>query len=189
MSDSLLHRIATGDQAALEAFLDRFGALVWSFARRFSRDRTDAEDAAQDALLAIWRVAGRYDPARSSEETFVAMIARRKLIDRMRSARGGSRSPTTLAVPDLPDMGVPASALIERSEDVARAGQVLADLRPEEQRVIRMSVLQGMTHAEISARLGMPIGTVKTNIRRGLARVRDVIMGRAPMALARRQPE
>jgi len=188
MSESLLHRIATGDQAALEAFMDRFGALVWSLARRFSRDRADAEDAAQEVLLAIWRVAGRYDPARASEETFVAMIARRKLIDRMRSAASGSRPPITVELPDLPDTGLPASALIERSEDVARAGQVLADLRPEEQRVIRMSVLQGLTHAEISARLGMPIGTVKTNIRRGLARVRDVIMGRVPPTPARRQP-
>lgn len=185
MSDSLLHRVASGDQPALESFMDRFGALVWSLSRRFSRDRSDAEEAAQDALLAIWRVADRYDASKASEETFVAMIARRKLIERMRRQ---SNAPIAVDLPSLADVGTPAASFAERSEDVARAGQVLADLRLEEQRVIRMSVLQGLTHAEISARLGMPIGTVKTNIRRALARVRDVIMGKLPPTPTRRPP-
>lgn len=182
MSDSLLQRIATGEPSALEAFMDRYGPMVWSLACRFSSDQTDADDAAQDALLAIWRSANRFDPQRSCEETFVAMIARRKLIERMRlHARFASHgsAPT--------EAGLPASALIERSEDVNRAGQILADLRPEEQRVVRMSVLQGLTHAEISARLGVPVGTVKTHIRRSLARVRDALMGRPQPIVTRKQ--
>lgn len=182
MSDSLLHRIAAGDQSALEAFMDRYGPLVWSLACRFSSDETDADDAAQDALLAVWRSAGRFDPARSCEETFVAMIARRKLIERMRmQARSAMPNPAPT------DLGMPASALIERSEDVVRAGQILADLRPDELRVIRMSVLQGLTHAEISARLGTPMGTVKTHVRRGLARVRDALLGRQQPIVPRKQ--
>lgn len=162
--------------------MDRYGPLVWSLAGRFSNDPTDAEDAAQDALLAIWRSAARFDPARSCEETFVAMIARRKLIDRMRMQARSAMSNTFSVEP-----GMPASALIERSEDVNRAGQILADLRPDEQRVVRMSVLQGLTHAEISARLGLPVGTVKTHIRRSLARVRDAIMGRPQPIVTRKQ--
>lgn len=153
--------------------MDRYGPLVWSLARRFSSDGQDADDAAQDALLAIWRSAARFDPARSCEETFVAMIARRKLIERMRM-----QSRSTVPNPATSEAGTPASALIERSEDVVRAGQILAELRPDEHRVIRMCVLQGLTHAEISARIGMPVGTVKTHIRRGLARVRDALLGR-----------
>ncbi len=182
MSDSLLHRIDAGDPSALEAFLDRYGALVWGLACRFSYDQSDAQDAAQDALLAIWRSAARFDPSRSSEETFVAMMARRKLIERMRMQ---ARSTPPNPAPN--EVGMPASALAQHSEDVSRAGQILADLRPDELRVLRMSVLQGLTHAEISARIGMPVGTVKTHVRRSLARVRDALLGRPQPIVPRKQ--
>lgn len=162
--------------------MDRYGPLVWSLACRLSIDQTDADDAAQDALLAIWRSAARFDPERSCEETFVAMMARRKLIDRMRMQ---ARSAIPGPAPNEP--GMPASALTERSEDVNRAGQILADLRPDEQRVVRMSVLQGLSHAEISARLSIPVGTVKTHVRRTLARVRDAMLGRPQPIVTRKQ--
>src|SRR5829696_165972 len=74
--EPLLHRIAAGDSAAVEEFLDRYGGLVWSLARRFTSNRQESEDAVQDVFIELWRKAPRYDASLSSEATFVAMIAR-----------------------------------------------------------------------------------------------------------------
>ena len=84
MSPTVLQRMASGDPAAVRECMDRYGSLVWSLARRLSRTASDAEDAAQEIFLDIWRSAARYDAARGSDQVFVATIARRRLIDRMR---------------------------------------------------------------------------------------------------------
>src|ERR1700689_3362888 len=86
MSPSVLQRIARGDSAAVRECIDQYGPLVWSIARRLSRTPADAEDATQDIFLDIWRSAGRYDAAQGSDKVFIAMIARRRLIDRLRKA-------------------------------------------------------------------------------------------------------
>ncbi|MCX5746449.1 MAG: sigma-70 family RNA polymerase sigma factor, partial [Proteobacteria bacterium] len=86
----LLARVAVGDRGALRECLDRYGGLVWSIARRF--EASEAEDAVQEIFVDLWKSAVRYDPEVASEPTFIAMIARRRLIDRRRS-RG--RRPAT----------------------------------------------------------------------------------------------
>src|SRR5512147_784538 len=88
----LLVRASTGDQAAVRECLARFGPIVWGLARRMSPTRSDAEDAAQEIFLDLWAHGGRYDPSRASEEAFVAVIARRRLIDRRRRTQ---RRPAT----------------------------------------------------------------------------------------------
>ena len=84
MNPSVLQRIASGDSAAVRECMDQYGALVWSLARRLSRTASDAEDATQEIFLDIWRSAGRFDAAQGSDKMFIAMIARRRLIDRLR---------------------------------------------------------------------------------------------------------
>lgn len=84
VADSILHRVAAGQSQAFEQCLDRFGGLVWSLARRFCPTTAEAEDAVQEIFIDLWRSASRFDEAVSSEVTFVAMIARRRLIDRQR---------------------------------------------------------------------------------------------------------
>src|SRR5580700_4844427 len=86
MSSSVLQRIARGDAAAVRECIEQYGALVWSLARRLSRTPADAEDATQDIFLDIWRSAGRFDESQGSDKVFIAMIARRRLIDRLRKA-------------------------------------------------------------------------------------------------------
>ena len=84
MAEPLLQKIANGDSSAVDECLAKYGNLVWSIARRYSPNNSDAEDATQEVFLEIWKNAARYDSDLSSEATFITMIARRRLIDRHR---------------------------------------------------------------------------------------------------------
>jgi RNA polymerase sigma-70 factor (ECF subfamily) len=169
-TDCVLPRIAAGDPAAVSDCLARYGGLVWSLARRFLGNSADAEDAVQDVFIELWKNAGRYDPSRAAEPTFVTMVARRRLIDRKRKA---GRVPAPQPLPDEAPAPRAGADRVELEDEAARAAAVLGELREDERRVIRMAVYQGMTHEEIAAATGLPIGTVKTHIRRGLIRVRE----------------
>ena len=111
MSDSILQRVAAGDTEAVAACIDRFGGLVWSLARRFLDRPTEAEDAVQEIFIELWKSASRFDPSIASETTFVAMIARRRLIDRQRKlgrrleSEAVSIENLDLAAPDLLEAG------------------------------------------------------------------------------------
>ena len=170
MTECVLPRIAAGEPAAVADCIARYGGLVWSLARRFLGNPADAEDAVQDVFIELWKNATRYDPARSSEPTYITMIARRRLIDRKRKA---GRTPAAQQLPDEPVGPAPGSDRIEVEDEAAKAAAVLGELRDDERRVIQMAVYQGLTHEEIAAATGLPVGTVKTHIRRGLIRVRE----------------
>ncbi len=153
--------------------IERYGALVWSLARRMSTSQADAEDAVQDVFIALWRNAGRFDPQIAAETTFVTMIARRRLIDRSR--RRESR-PSTRPLQDAAAMTTASDAdPMEVEEEVERATEALAALRPEQREVLRMVVVDGMTHREAAEKTGMPLGTVKAHARRGLMKVREML--------------
>ena len=169
VADSVLPRIAAGDPAATADCIARYGGLVWSLARRFLGNPADAEDAVQDVFIELWKNAGRYDPDRSAESTYITMIARRRLIDRKRKA---GRTVAAQPLGDEPAQQV-AVARVEVEDEAAKAAAALAELREEERRVIRLAVYDGLTHEEIAAATGLPVGTVKTHIRRGLIRVRE----------------
>jgi len=169
----ILARVADGDEEAVRQCMDRFGPLVWALARRWSRNREDAADAVQDIFIEVWKNAGRFDAAKASEKTFIAMIARRRLIDKLR--RQGRRPKTAtideafeLAEPDRPD-------LAEQSDEVARVREQMAKLRPEQRNVLQLAVREGWSHSRISEHLGLPLGTVKTHVRRGLIKVREML--------------
>lgn len=171
MSESVLERVARGDQRAVRECIDEFGGLVWAIARRMTRSRADAEDAVQEIFVDVWRSAGRYDPSQGSEKVFITTIARRRLIDRIRRSRMNSLMDTEEAL-DSPQFAEPGTSGEIRS-DAERAAAVVARLRPDQQRVLRMGLLEGLTHSEIAAATGMPLGTVKTQMRRGLIQVRQ----------------
>lgn len=177
MDQPLLKRVANGDGSAVEECISRYGGLVWSIARSFTSDAADAEDAVQEIFLAIWKSADRYDPEIAAESTFIAMIARRRLIDRRRSARRRP-APGSLAEehaqvsdPKVED----ASQQAELRDEAALAAECLALLKADERRVLELATYQGMTHQEIATATGVPLGTVKTRVRRGLIRLREMI--------------
>jgi RNA polymerase sigma-70 factor (ECF subfamily) len=173
MSRSVLTRMAAGDADAVGDCMDQFGALVWSLARRWSRTTADAEDATQEIFLDIWRSAGRFDESQGSDKVFIAMIARRRLIDRLRK---NSAEPP-MAPAELLDTVVwqePGNSA-ETSADAAHAARAVAELRPEQRQVLELGLLHGLSQSEIAERLAMPLGTVKSFMRRGLIKVREYL--------------
>ena len=130
MTQALLTQIASGDMAAVGEFLRRHTALVFGQARRFCRNAQDAEDAVQDIFLEIWRSAGRYDPAQGSEVTFVATIARRRLVDRLRR-QTNRPAPDLLEDPGLLPAKVETDS-VDMRDEAALAREAMQKLRPEQ---------------------------------------------------------
>lgn len=182
MNGSLLQRVADGDPVAMGELLDRYGGLVYSLARRFCFEQSEVEDAVQEVFTAIWQAGARFDPTLGSEETFVAMVTRRRLIDRRRRAmrrhmpRVDGEVLHGVAAAGSDD-GDPSEVggVGSLGEDSRRAIELLRTLRPEQQTVIRLSICQGMSHEQISSLLDMPLGTVKTHVRRGLIALREAM--------------
>ena len=171
MSPSVLQRIAGGDPAAVRECIEQYGPLVWSLARRLSRTASDAEDATQEIFLDIWRSAGRFDASQGSDKVFIAMIARRRLIDRLRKT---SAEPPMDPVESLESVAwADPGTSSETSIEADQAARALAELRPEHRQVLELGLLHGLSQSEIAARLSMPLGTVKSFMRRGLIRVRE----------------
>ena len=150
-----------------------YGGLVWSLARRILNNTDDAEDAVQEVFVDIWKNAGRFDPLRSSETTFVAMIARRRIIDRVRHDNrriaAGSIDEMTAEPSDGSD------GKLQLSVEAAEAARALNALRPEQRQVLQLSIVHGMSHQEIADETGMPLGTVKTHARRGILHARELL--------------
>jgi RNA polymerase sigma factor (sigma-70 family) len=173
MTDSVFKRIARGEQIAVRQCIDEFGALVWALARRLSRSQSDAEDAVQEIFTDLWRSAPRFDAAQGSEKVFVTMIARRRLIDRLRRITHEPQSASTDELEVL-EWAVPGNHA-ENSIEAQRACRAVEQLRPEQQQVLEMGLLRGMSHSEIADALKIPLGTVKTQMRRGLIQVRELM--------------
>ena len=148
-----------------------YGALVWSLARRLTRSPSDAEDATQEIFLDIWRSAGRFDASQGSDKVFIATIARRRLIDRLRKTTNEPPM-DPVEVLETTAWADPGSAS-ETSQDAELAARALQELRPEQREVLELGLLHGLSQSEIAERLGMPLGTVKSFMRRGLIRVRE----------------
>jgi len=174
--ESILERIASGDQSAVSECLAAYGGLVWSLARRFLVSPADAEDATQDIFLELWQKAGIYNRTLASEETFVAMVARRRLIDHTRRRKA---SLTTVAIEADSHVVSERSgqAHAELKDEAAKAIDCLEKLPSAQQSVLKLSIQQGQSHSSIGELLKMPLGTVKSYARRGLLQLRDC-MGR-----------
>ncbi|NNE97937.1 MAG: RNA polymerase sigma factor [Pyrinomonadaceae bacterium] len=173
MDQTILQRIALGENSAVQECLDKYGGLVWSLARRMLRDNNEAEDAVQEIFIEIWKNAERFDETQSSETTFIAMIARRRLIDRIRKH---TRTPNIDSFEDI--LVEPTGKTEEEvyvSIEAMQVAKLMKDLRPEQKKVLQLSIVDGYSHQEICDALDMPLGTVKTHARRGLIQVRELL--------------
>jgi RNA polymerase sigma-70 factor, ECF subfamily len=170
---SILQRIAEKDKTAVQECLNAYGGLVWALARRMCPRAEDAEDAVQEIFIDIWKNAERFDAAQASETTFVAMIARRRLIDRLRKSQ---RQVAADSLEDLTSEPVRADdARIQSVVEAKQAAEALKTLKPEQRKVLQLSIYQGLSHQEIANLTGMPVGTVKSHARRGLMQIREVL--------------
>ena len=153
----------------------RFGPRVKSYMLRLGAGPELAEELAQETLLAVWRKAGYFDPARASASTWIFTIARNLRIDAVRR----ERHPEDLE--NEPEMTPPPEAaaddLMAAGERDARLRQAIKTLPEEQAEVIRLSFFQDKAHGEISQRLGLPLGTVKSRLRLAMIRLRSQLHG------------
>jgi RNA polymerase sigma-70 factor (ECF subfamily) len=166
----LLRRVAAGETDALRALYDRYGSVLFGLAYRTLRDRQLAEDCVQDVFVTAWRSAGRYDPRRASVTTWLFTILRNKTVDALRRR---SRRPIDPLPERWPDDEAPDAAEVVASNDQGeRVACALAELPPSQLEAISLAYFEGLTQAEIAARLGVPLGTVKGRLRLALDRLR-----------------
>ena len=172
---SILQRIAKGDKSAFEECIKSYSGLIWKIARKYTNTNQDAEDAVQEAFLAIWRNAHRFDPAISPEWSFIGLIAQRNSINHYRKS---CRRDSDVSLTDFDQerqFAHPYEKINLRLE-VAPVLKAMRKLSSSEIRLIKLSIFAGNSHTEISEKTGMPLGTVKSRIRRGLNKIRRSII-------------
>lgn len=170
--------LAVRDPVAVERLYDRYGHLAFSLAQRVLGDPAAAEDVVQDAFVSVWRNAASYDPGRAGLRTWLLTIVHRRALDRLRGTRGRSRRdlPLEAAARESGDGEAGFEAVLNAldGEAVRRA---LASLPEEQRQAIELAYWSGLSQSEISARLGVPLGTVKGRTRLALRRLRTLLSG------------
>lgn len=169
-----MRKMAQGDHAALSRCYDLIGPMVFSLAVRMMRDRHAAEDVTQDIFVQVWRQASNYDTQRGSAEAWIMMISRTRILDRLRSrAAGVVLKSVGDNLPDAPDAEDWPNDLAVTNENARLVRTALATLPPDQKQALQLAFFDGLTHVEISEKLGVALGTIKTRIRLGLMKIRD----------------
>jgi RNA polymerase sigma-70 factor (ECF subfamily) len=171
----LMQRIASGEENAVEELYDRFSPLIFKASRQILPTNAEAEDAVQEVYLRLWQTADRYDPRRAKLVTWVMLITRRHLIDRLRrkSARPspGKLDESTGIAADLN----PSTSRLSDDESADLLRKRIGELPELQRTVIERAYLQGFTLREVASQLDAPLGTVKSALSRGLNRLRERI--------------
>lgn len=171
---ALMQRVAAGDERAVAELYDRFASLVYKMAFQSMPTRAESEDAVQEIFIRLWRTADRYDPERASLVTWVMLIARRQLVDRMRRMRARIK-------PGVLDESTPVSAPLpedsrgqsEREENMKEMMRRIDSLPELQRTVVKRAYLGGQTLRQIGEELNTPLGTVKSALSRALTRLRE----------------
>ena len=165
-------RLAGGDKSALEEIYSATRVKLFGICLRILGDRKEAEDALQDVYINLWQRADRYDPERASPISWLATFARNRAIDRLRTGkvRGGA-VPVEEAAP-LPDEAPLADALLIDAEKAAQIHTCIQTLDEKAQTYIRAAFFDGNTYAQLAEKADVPLGTMKSWIRRGLMKLR-----------------
>ena len=172
---SALARVAGGDRAALQSVYRSTSAKLFGVCLRILNDRSEAEDVLQEVYLTVWRKASSFDSGRASPITWLVAIARNRSIDRLRATAGGRRMEAIEAAEEVRDPAPAASELVEAAQETTRLNLCLEQLEPRQLMAIRSAFLDGNTYEELAERMKVPLGTMKSWIRRGLLKLRDCL--------------
>jgi RNA polymerase sigma-70 factor (ECF subfamily) len=170
---ALIGAVAAGDRAAFRAVYERTSAKLYGICLRLLGSEAEAEDVLQEAYVTVWRNARRFDSAKASAITWLAGIARNKAIDRLRRRRPVADGLEAAA--EVPDEGPLATAVIEQKDDARRLAHCLDELDERARAMIRAAFLDGASYPELAEREGVPLGTMKSWIRRGLMRLKGCL--------------
>lgn len=166
----LLQRVAVADREAFRQFYDRHAPQVLAYVRSLGRSRDASEDVVQEVFLAVWRKAGTYSPERGDVAGWLYTMTRNKVVDLWRKLPTGSDQSSEASL----------AALSERPEAESRVVSIslrkaLADLKLEQRQALELAYFGGLTYEETAERLKLPVGTLKSRIRAGLALMRGVL--------------
>jgi RNA polymerase sigma-70 factor (ECF subfamily) len=169
---ALLAAVARQDRSALGELYDRTSAKMYGICCRMLANDADAEDVLHEAYLTVWRNAGRFDPTKASPITWLAALTRNKAIDRLRRER--SVEPID-AAEEVADAGPSAVDIISDDQDRRRLAKCLDEIDARSSGLIRSAFFTGATYPELAAQMAVPLGTMKSWIRRGLISLRGCL--------------
>lgn len=175
MLRALLARIVARDSEALGALFTEAGGRLFALANAILRSREDAEEIVCDTFTQVWNDAHRFDPGRASVMGWLTVICRSRALDKRRQRRNPAQFIDIESAQDLEDPQPLPVDLLSLLEQGTRVRQALAELPPERRELIAMAFLEGLSHPEIAERTNLPLGTVKSHVRRSLLQLRDTL--------------
>jgi RNA polymerase sigma-70 factor (ECF subfamily) len=172
----LLHAVARGDERALGSLYDHYSPILFGLLLRILKDRPEAEDVLQEVFLQVWQRAPSFDAERGRPFTWLVTLARSRAIDRLRSVRSRERAAQASAAEAVETVS-DASDDAVRSEQGEQVRGALLAIPEEQRRALLLAYFEGLSQTEIAARLGQPLGTVKTRMRSGMSKLRELLRG------------
>ena len=169
--------IAARDEVALAQLYDRYRVIVFGLLMRILNNREEAEDVLQEVFLQVWRKAGDFDENRGRPFTWLVTLGRSRAIDRLRTLASRERV-AVAGAREVVEQISDAAADAFKSEQRGLVNSALAQLPDEQKRPLMLAYFDGLTQSEIATRLGAPLGTVKTRMRTGLTRLRELLAGK-----------
>ena len=176
---SLIQQIAIQNRDAFSQFYDRYSPLIYSLAMRMLKVQSDAEDLLQEVFVQIWRQAQSYSAERGSPEAWIVNIARSRAIDKIRSIRRMEKSLVLTGDPASAESSDNVETSAVESESKLAMNSALANLPESQRRVLELAYFDGLTQSEIAGRLAEPLGTIKTRMRAGIHRLREILATQA----------
>lgn len=170
---ALLERVSRGEREAFFALYQRTSAKLYGICIRLLGSEAEAEDVLQEIYLTVWQKSSRFDAEKASPITWLAVMARNKAVDRLRRRPRGSEQIESAAL--IEDERPSAFEAVSQADDAARLGRCLEELDERARAMIRAAFLDGVTYPELATREGVPLGTMKSWIRRGLQRLRGCL--------------
>jgi RNA polymerase sigma-70 factor, ECF subfamily len=173
--ENLLAQVAMGNRSAFNALYRSTSNRLFGICLRVLAQRAEAEDALQDVYTAVWRKAGQFDATKASATSWLAMIARNKAIDRLRSMPARQSRASVELAENVEDPGASPSQQVQTATDRAQLDHCLERLEPRRRSLIRAAFFDGLTYEELSAKIEAPLGSIKSWIRRGLMQLRECL--------------
>jgi len=174
----LLQAVAHGDEDALAHIYDRYRVVLFGLLVRILNSREEAEDVLQEVFLQVWRRAADFDEKRGRPFTWLVTLARSRAIDRLRALASRERVAQAGAREESEQVSDAASDAI-RAEQRSLVTNALAQLPDEQKRALMLAYFDGLTQSEIATRLGAPLGTVKTRMRAGMTKLRELLANKS----------
>jgi RNA polymerase sigma-70 factor (ECF subfamily) len=170
-----LARAGEGREDSLREIYELTSAKLYGICLRILGDAQEAEDALQEVYVSVWRRASSFDAGRASPITWLATLARNRAIDRLRSIRRAAPTEPPEAAAQVPDPGPSALIGLEATEDRARLTGCIGELEARSADAIRSAFFGGFTYAELAEKAGVPLGTMKSIVRRALMKLKDCL--------------